>query len=221
VSEKPIIVAAGAPYGDYLLLGYTVSSERAEITFRCQRREPGEPRHTEVTFVGVVTYRFEHDDFGTILTHIIDVPLASFLTQHADELSKSAAEAGACRFWKGSVEEATRELEKSSIRAFEINSAIGMHGWALARTVTGRSVSLEQDDLARIEALCTGATPGPWTSFIEGRDHESGSDFMRTTKDDIEMSGATHADQDFIASARQDVPALVAEVRRLRKLLDR
>ena len=64
------------------------------------------------------------------------------------------------------------------------------------------------------------ATPPPWKSFIEGRDHESGSNFIRTPNEDIELTGATHADQDFIASARQDVPALVAEVRRLRKLLD-
>jgi hypothetical protein len=36
-------------------------------------------------------------------------------------------------------------------------------------------------------------------------------------REDIELSGATVADQDFIAHAREDVPRLVAEVRRLRK----
>jgi len=36
---------------------------------------------------------------------------------------------------------------------------------------------------------------------------------------DIEMSGATDDDQDFIAHARQDLPRLLAEVRRLRALL--
>jgi hypothetical protein len=37
---------------------------------------------------------------------------------------------------------------------------------------------------------------------------------------DIEMSGATESDYDFIASARQDVVALVAEVRRLQDALE-
>jgi hypothetical protein len=37
--------------------------------------------------------------------------------------------------------------------------------------------------------------------------------------DDIELTGASVADQDFIAHARQDVPRLVAEVERLRRLL--
>lgn len=38
-------------------------------------------------------------------------------------------------------------------------------------------------------------------------------------RDDIELTGATAADQDFIAEARQDIVALVAEVRALRALL--
>ena len=63
-------------------------------------------------------------------------------------------------------------------------------------------------------------TLGPWKSFIEGRDHTSGSSFIRTSGDDIELSGATTNDQDFIAAARQDVPALIGEIIRLRKILD-
>ncbi len=80
------------------------------------------------------------------------------------------------------------------------------------------------EELDAIEARCASASPGPWRSLIEGRDHWSGSDFIMTGPgdargEDIEMSGATHADRDFIAAARQDVPRLVAEVRRLRALL--
>ena len=65
---------------------------------------------------------------------------------------------------------------------------------------------------------CELATAGPWQSFVEGRDHTSGSSFIRTAAADIELSGATDADHDFIARARQDVPALVAEVLRLRSI---
>jgi hypothetical protein len=76
---------------------------------------------------------------------------------------------------------------------------------------------MSRDDLLRILARCNAATPGPWRSFIEGRDHSSGSDFIQTGgADDIELTGATQADQDFIAAARQDLALLVEEVLRLR-----
>lgn len=68
-------------------------------------------------------------------------------------------------------------------------------------------------------------SPGPWKSYVEGRDHSSGSSFIMTgTGDtrgpDIELSGVTAGDQDFIASARQDIPDLIVEIQRLQHLLD-
>jgi hypothetical protein len=84
---------------------------------------------------------------------------------------------------------------------------------------------ISQRDLEAIEARCAAATPGPWVSYVEGRDHTSGSSFIRTHNaagergEDIELSsGATQSDQDFIAHARQDIPLLLAEVRRLQTL---
>jgi hypothetical protein len=80
------------------------------------------------------------------------------------------------------------------------------------------------EEICKIEARCNAATAGPWQSFIEGRDHMSGSDFIRTggsdsLSPDIYLMDATHADQDFVARARQDIPSLIAEVRRLRALV--
>ncbi len=79
--------------------------------------------------------------------------------------------------------------------------------------------------LDAILARCERATRGPWVSLVEGRDFTSGSNFIRTGDGergpDLEVSGATPEDLDFIACARQDVPILVAEVRRLRALLSR
>ena len=40
-----------------------------------------------------------------------------------------------------------------------------------------------------------------------------------TNGDDIELIGATVADQDFIAHAKQDIPKLVSEIFRLRSIL--
>jgi hypothetical protein len=78
---------------------------------------------------------------------------------------------------------------------------------------------------ARIDAT----TPGPWTSYFEGRDHTSGDSFIQTATQDIYISaedyagGGGHfcADQDFIAHARQDLPRLIAEVERLRARVGR
>lgn len=79
-------------------------------------------------------------------------------------------------------------------------------------------------ELTEIKSRLEKATDGPWKSFIEGRDHESGSSFImigenENRKQDIELIGATNDDQDFIASARQDIPKLIAEIERLQELL--
>jgi hypothetical protein len=78
---------------------------------------------------------------------------------------------------------------------------------------------LSLETLAEMEKRCSEATPGPWQSWVEGRDHYAGDSFIRTDGEDIYLSGATVADQDFIAHARQDVPRLIAEVRALRARL--
>jgi hypothetical protein len=74
-------------------------------------------------------------------------------------------------------------------------------------------------ELDEIRERCDRSSPGPWKAWVEGRDHTSGSSIVQTAADDIEMSGATEADYDFIANARQDIPRLLEEVRRLRALV--
>jgi hypothetical protein len=78
---------------------------------------------------------------------------------------------------------------------------------------------MTDEDLTEIATRCDRATPGPWRSWVEGRDHMSGSSFIATAGDDIELVGANPADQDFMAAARQDIPRLVAEIGRLRAML--
>ena len=80
---------------------------------------------------------------------------------------------------------------------------------------------LTENDIQEIRSRCEAATPGPWRSYIEGRDHTSGSDFIMTSIVDdrgesIELTGATIADHDFIAHARQDIPKLLEEIERLK-----
>ena len=86
---------------------------------------------------------------------------------------------------------------------------------------------MDDDELRELERLEHAATPGPWLSWVEGRDGGGGDSFIQASHDDdqtdiyvdIRVAEAFHpasaADQDFIAAARNAVPRLVAEIRRL------
>lgn len=79
---------------------------------------------------------------------------------------------------------------------------------------------LTRSQLEEMKQRLRSTTPGQWVSYIEGRDHTSGSDFIMTgvggsRGPDIELSGATKADQDFIAAARQDIELLIGEIEEL------
>ncbi|MER6395379.1 hypothetical protein ABT263_04840 [Kitasatospora sp. NPDC001603] len=92
---------------------------------------------------------------------------------------------------------------------------------------------LTEEDLSAMERRAAAAAPGPWTAWLEGRHGVGGDSFIQVRPeaepdDEIYVSrfveGARlpgqdprlDADIDFIAAARQDVPRLIAEVRRLR-----
>lgn len=75
-------------------------------------------------------------------------------------------------------------------------------------------------ELHSIKERCNKATPGPWISYVEGRDHFSGSNFIMTGGGDLEIHGGTIEDQEFVAHARQDIPRLIKEIERLKKVID-
>ncbi|MAC88983.1 MAG: hypothetical protein ACJA0Y_000606 [Maricaulis maris] len=85
---------------------------------------------------------------------------------------------------------------------------------------------MEENELERIRELANAAAAGPWAASIEGRDHVSGSNIIMTqTTDkglgrDFDILGATPADMDFIASARQDIVTLLDEVQRLQRIVE-
>lgn len=85
---------------------------------------------------------------------------------------------------------------------------------------------MKKNELNKITEITNKATKAPWKSYIEGRDHESGSNFIMTSYQsdrdyDIEFIEIKAEDQDFIAIARNVVPELVEEITRLQELLDR
>jgi hypothetical protein len=94
------------------------------------------------------------------------------------------------------------------------------------------SEPLTIEELDAIEKRCDAASPGPW-EFRRGprphqrcRFHPVGGDTSPGDAYEPDMyllrrdsAPASVHDQDFVAHARQDVPRLVAEVRRLQALL--
>lgn len=95
----------------------------------------------------------------------------------------------------------------------------------------------EPVDLAAIEARAAAATEGPWAVLLGNEiatgvenhgPHEASFEHKVCRLDELDYdedyaeprdSGSLEADAEFIAHAREDVPALVAVVRRLRALL--
>lgn len=78
-----------------------------------------------------------------------------------------------------------------------------------------------QAELENILEICNKATASPWTSYIEGRDFDSGSSFIMTGENenrdyDIEFIKIKPEDQDFIAMARNVIPKLIDEIITLR-----
>ena len=85
---------------------------------------------------------------------------------------------------------------------------------------------LSEEDLYRIESLVRAASPAPWVSYVAGRNEDTdvtcielGTCNELGTMNCLEVTGSI-ADQDFIASARQDLPRLLREVHVLRAQLD-
>lgn len=91
----------------------------------------------------------------------------------------------------------------------------------------GRVDELTESELDLIQRRADAATLPPWWAWVEGRDGLSGDTFIgqgghpQQSKDlylqhrDGE-GRVSDADVDFIANARQDIPVLLAEIRRLR-----
>lgn len=80
---------------------------------------------------------------------------------------------------------------------------------------------ITDEDLEEILRLASGSVAGPWKSYIEGRDHYAGDDFIMTGGPDMYVGlygykASWRPTMDFIAATKQMVPRLVNEIYRLR-----
>jgi hypothetical protein len=90
-----------------------------------------------------------------------------------------------------------------------------------------RQDEISDEELSRMKARLAATTPPPWSAFVEGRDHECGDSFIATGGQDLYLSaedyagggGHLRADLDFVAHARRDMPRLIEELERLRRII--
>jgi len=100
----------------------------------------------------------------------------------------------------------------------------GLRSLAGVVIVSQERCQITEEDLVKIEQRLAMTTPGPWR-------HELG--FIESQTDPVQLLGVTMQraesgladlpglhNGEFIAAARTDVPLLVAEIRRLRALLN-
>lgn len=114
-------------------------------------------------------------------------------------------------------------------RDFELAGEADVRFIAHARSDASRliaairgSSSMSATDLDAIERRAAAASPEPWTAFIEAEGGLAGTDVIRVTDRDDEpdlylwlgSDLAPSSDFRFVASARQDIPRLVAALRR-------
>jgi len=84
---------------------------------------------------------------------------------------------------------------------------------------------MSDKELEEVALRVTNISQGIWTPLIEGKDFASGSSFIMVRHgekrgEDIEVMGATDADIVFIANAKQDIPRLLDEIKRLKAMLN-
>jgi len=90
--------------------------------------------------------------------------------------------------------------------------------------------TITEAELELLRKLADAASPPPWRSMIEGRDHYSGDNFIMIGREDDrdedlylhrDSGLAGTADHDFIAAARNYIESLLDEIDRLRGALER
>lgn len=100
---------------------------------------------------------------------------------------------------------------KSNIELL-INEIFNMRMQNTQSTKANKTTFLTTESFKQIYQQNKKSTLMPWNSYFEGRDHVSGSSFLMTQNEDIEICGISIENQDFIAECRTVLPLLLEEI---------
>ncbi len=119
---------------DNQILSYCVSAEKAEIRLHTLFSDHEPREYTDIVFVDVVAYHFDHDNFGNIIFDVSEIDLLDLYIEN-----KNLFDRGRNYGWPGpcnTSEDALLDyLNQREIKAFALSSSYGMSGWVLAKTM--------------------------------------------------------------------------------------
>jgi hypothetical protein len=121
-------------FHDYHLSGYEVLDRGETIILHLAYGYPGEATdESHIRFSNVALYNIVHTS-NAIITDIEEVPVSDLV----QELGNDVAEWNrmyAVKLWKDSVQNYSLTLQTEGYIAWRIDSAIGFHGFVIAKAV--------------------------------------------------------------------------------------
>lgn len=121
-------------YHDYYLSKYEVSDGGETITFHLVHGYPGEETDDScIRFSNVALYNFVHTA-GAIISNIEELPVAELLQDIGAEVAEWHRLYG-IKLWKDGFEHYVASLQVGGYRAWRIESAIGLNGFVIAKSV--------------------------------------------------------------------------------------
>ena len=147
------------------------------------------------------------------------------MTERIDEMRRRVAEAGLQPGLR-----VTREADPAGPADVDfIALAMDVVPRWLDAVASGTTGSITESQLAAAEEAARRASPGPWIPFLESRQPIGGCSVIWVGGEDSDEPDmylwrgdeiADDGDFDFVAHAREDLPWLAAEIRRLREAAD-
>lgn len=133
-------------YHDYHLRGYSVDEFGETIVFDLVYDYPGRPiRQSKVQFSGVALYHFVHTA-GSIITDIRSCPIETLLSEYSTQIPKWN-QLQSVTDWNGSFAPYKQKLEEKGLSGWKIDSAIGFHGFILAKEIIQKTEPAGSDNL--------------------------------------------------------------------------
>jgi hypothetical protein len=122
-------------FHDFHLRGYSVRKFGSEITLHLVYDYPGTPiAESHIRFADVTLYDFVHTG-GAIILDVAEKPLSTVLEQHWDRILHWAHWHGVTHFDDDDRSSYQAKLERDSCRAWDIASAVGFHGFVIAKSI--------------------------------------------------------------------------------------
>ena len=120
---------------DNTLHSYCVSAEEERISLHTSYIDQNLREATDIVFNGVAAYRFELDNFMTIIFDVSEVNVETIYTEDRDlfEQGRKYCWPGA---WNSSEEAVLAYLLANDIKGYRLSSSIGMVGWVLAKAMS-------------------------------------------------------------------------------------